>query len=232
MEIRKSLIGKGWHSNRKGGRGKHLVSPGRRAVMSLSNDAENRGFLEKRSFCSIPASPPSTASTRCVAIYEKNMFEQPSERKEEFITNWIKPNLRNEVGEIQRVLENFLKIEPSRENILKFAAILESAPLIELTDEQWENLENTDSFHKINEGDLLRVEGLVEEYNAELPEGRKRSSQNILNGFQNGSSMEAPTIVQNEEGTTHLISGNTRLMIARALGIRPKVIIAKFPTEA
>lgn len=156
------------------------------------------------------------------------MFEKQQDNKSEnLIPNWIKPNLRDEAGEIKRVLEDFLGIEPSRENIIMLANVLEAESLVELTDELWEQLENTDSFHKVTRGDFETVEKLTEEYNKELPEGRRRSVKNILDGFQNSQPMEAPTIVENREGKIHLISGNTRLMTARALGIRPRVIIGK-----
>ena len=156
------------------------------------------------------------------------MFEQPQESKSENLTpHWIRPNLRNEIGEIQRVLESFLDIEPSRENVIKLVQTLEVSPLVELTDELWEKLENTESFHEIQKGDFQAVEKITEEYNKDLPEDRKRSAKNILDGFRNNQPMEVPTIIENEEGGIHLISGNTRLMTARALGIRPQVIISK-----
>lgn len=146
---------------------------------------------------------------------------------EDFPTNWIRPNLRNEVGEIQRVLQTFLEIEPSKENILKLVASLEASPIIELTDELWSKLENTESYYEVQKGDFEAVENIIKEHNEELPEERKRSVESIINGFHNNNPMEVPTIIENEEGRLHLISGNTRLMTARALGIRPQVIIAK-----
>jgi len=39
--------------------------------------------------------------------------------------------------------------------------------------------------------------------------------------------MKMPTILKDGTGRLHLISGNTRLMISRALSVRPKVIIGE-----
>lgn len=149
-------------------------------------------------------------------------------RKHAPVPNWIRPDLSNEEEELRRVLKNFVGIEPSIENILKLTEALNTPPLTELTSERWAKLENTDSFHKIKKGDFKRVGELVEKYNTDLPEGHKRSLQRILDGFYNNQPMEVPTILENEVGSIHLISGNTRLMTARALGITPRVIIGKW----
>ena len=50
----------------------------------------------------------------------------------------------------------------------------------------------------------------------------------LLDAFSSGASMEMPIIWKRGDGALHLVSGNTRLMIMRAQGIRPKVLIASF----
>lgn len=143
--------------------------------------------------------------------------------------DWIRPNLQEEKenGEIARVIVEFLKKEPTTENITIIIGALESAPVLDLSDEEWELLENTDSLISVRVGHIEDVEKYVEKRNSKLPPEDRHDFKKILNGFQNGSKMQMPAILRDASGRTHLVSGNTRLMICRALNVRPKVIIGK-----
>lgn len=142
--------------------------------------------------------------------------------------NWIRPDPEREKGEIERVLCGFLGLELNEENFKRLVSIIEKAAIVELSDEAWEILENTDSFHNIRTGHIEDVEKITEDYNRDLPQEKRRSVAMIKEGFMSGREMQLPIIVMNIKGIMHLLSGNTRLMVARALGIRPKVIIAKY----
>ena len=142
--------------------------------------------------------------------------------------NWIRPDLKRERGEIERVLQEFLGEVPSKENLKRVMEILDNAPMAELSEELWESLENTDSFHNIRPGHLEDIEKIVEEYNQELDPENKRYFERHLERYLKGIPMETPTIIRNKDGISHLISGNTRLMVARALGVRPKVVIGEW----
>ena len=48
-----------------------------------------------------------------------------------------------------------------------------------------------------------------------------------FDGEQPKNKVEMPLILKDKNGQSHLVSGNTRLMICRALGITPRVIIGK-----
>lgn len=142
--------------------------------------------------------------------------------------NWIRPNLQNERSEIERTLREFISIELTDTDIEKLTEIIEATPTIELTDEEWEKLDNTDSFHNVRPDHIEDVEEIIEKYNQDQSRGNQRSVELLVDGFNRGKEMEIPVILKNEKGETHLISGNTRLMVARALKIRPRVIIAEF----
>lgn len=148
-------------------------------------------------------------------------------REREIAPNWVRPNLQNEKGEIERVIKDFLLEEPNEENIKRVLTIFETSPLVELSDEEWEVLENTDSFHNVKKNHIEDAERITEGYNQELLPENKRNFKSILDGFIQGNEMEAPIIIKNGEGKLHLISGNTRLMVARALAVRPKVMIGQ-----
>lgn len=142
--------------------------------------------------------------------------------------DWIRPDLQEERGEIERVIVEFLKKEPNAENVSAVVSALESAPVVDLSDEEWELLENTDShLDNVRPGHIEDAEKINNIYNLELPPENRRDFKKTLAGFLNGSKMKMPTILRDKTGKLHLVSGNTRLMISRALSVRPKVIIGK-----
>ena len=141
---------------------------------------------------------------------------------------WIRPDLDRERGEIERVLKEFLGQEPNEENIRNFEIAVNNTTKVELSDEQWESLENTDSFHNVRPGHLEDVTNILDASNQELSPKNRRDLKKHLGRFIGNTPIEAPIIVKNKDGKLHLVSGNTRLMVCRLLGIRPKVIIAEF----
>jgi hypothetical protein len=130
---------------------------------------------------------------------------------------FARPELEYELGEVERVAEEFAKDNPKKfkeEFIEKFG----SAPMIELTDELWSKLENTESSSEISKGDWARVAGIAEGFdrNWKKPKGK----------MERGGTVYAPIIVE-VGGVLHVVGGNTRLMVARAHGITPKVVLVK-----
>jgi len=142
------------------------------------------------------------------------------------IPRWVRPDLQKERGEIERAVREFSGEEPNVENVQRVFDALKNAPMVELSDEMWAALDNTDSFHNIIPGHIEEARQITETYNQELPPQNRRDFGAILNGFKGGA-MEAPVIIKNKEGALHLVSGNTRLMIARSLGVKPDVIVAE-----
>ena len=143
------------------------------------------------------------------------------------IPEWIRPDLQNEAGELERVVRDFLGREPNAQNIAQILGFLENSPIVELSDADWELLENTDSFHQVVPGQIETARNINQKYNEKLAAENKRDFESLLGSFFQGNKIECPTILKNKEGKLHLISGNTRLMIARALKIRPRVIIGE-----
>jgi hypothetical protein len=130
-----------------------------------------------------------------------------------------------ERGEIRRVIEEFLGQSSTEENIKRVVELLESAPMEELTEQMWARLENSDSYD-VAPGDIEKVKSLLEEHDRDLPPEKRRDLAVIENGFKQGLSMKAPMILERND-RLHLVSGNTRLMVSRAFGARPQVIIGK-----
>ncbi len=145
----------------------------------------------------------------------------------ENFSNWVRPDISGEMGEIQRVAQEFLGQELTKSNIANVADVLKNGEVVELSDQEWDRLENTDSFHSIRPGEIEDAEKIVDGLNQALDEETKRNFRKTLTGFLNGSLMAMPMILKKPSGEIHLVSGNTRLMICRALKIRPKVVIGK-----
>jgi hypothetical protein len=149
------------------------------------------------------------------------------QNSEKFV-NWVRPNLQNERSEIERAVSEFVGIEPTHENVERVIESIGTALISNLSEADWQKLENTDSFENVRPGHIEDVERIIETYNKDLSRGTQRNVSLLVGGFKSGNEMETPVILESESGYLHLVSGNTRLMVARVLNIQPKVIIAKF----
>lgn len=136
--------------------------------------------------------------------------------RENFDTNnmFVFPSYENEKGEIRRVAELFSPNDPN-EFIRLFLERYSLAKLIYLTDDIWSKLDNTDSFD-ILEGDWEAVEDAALENDRDYMKFRK--------AIESGRPLPAPIIVKVGE-RYHKVAGNTRLMVARALGITPQALL-------
>ena len=128
--------------------------------------------------------------------------------------NFIFPDLRYEMGEIERTAKLFAS-EHVKDFMKKFVEQAQESELIDLTEDIWKDLENTDSFD-ITKHDWEQV--------AEYSEFVGRDWQTKRDLIQNGTPVHAPVILK-KGNVYHKIAGNTRLMVARALGVVPKVLI-------
>ena len=123
---------------------------------------------------------------------------------------------QTEIGEIERVAKHvgepeeifvprFLQATLPKEN---------KAHLVELDEDVWSQLQNTASYD-IAKGEWDKVRNII---------GDKRDWEGYRRRMENGQRIDAPIIVK-LPGEYHKVSGNTRLMVACALGITPKVLI-------
>lgn len=131
---------------------------------------------------------------------------------------FIKPDIFAELGEFQRVGELFLI-----DSATLMCVAENEGELMLLSDLVWNTLDNTDS-KDITLGDWATVA-----HNSVV---LKRNYVDLKDKLQAGKEIDAPVIMK-YKNTYHLVSGNTRLMVARALGIRPNVLLFEvFDNEA
>lgn len=124
-------------------------------------------------------------------------------------TPFLFPNIEREAGEFERVAKSF-GLETS--TLMSQAT---KGELVDLDDETWQRLENTDS-NQLEAGDWKKVE----EYSAHV----NRDWAGLRDKIISGEAIDAPIIMKFGE-RYHLVSGNTRLMITKAIGIKPHVLI-------
>lgn len=139
--------------------------------------------------------------------------------------NWNKVSFDSEISEMRRIAEHFT---PDKDTTRKQAVdgnlkylrqhYTKSVPAI-LTNQIWSKLGNTDSWNTRTLSDV----------NKAILDNSKtsgmRDSTSIVMEYMSGV-VRCPIVLQTEDGYT-LIAGNTRLMVAKALGVIPKCVIIK-----
>lgn len=132
---------------------------------------------------------------------------------------FIAPDIQAEEGEFDRVGKEF----GMESDVLMFLA-KEEGKLQMLDNTLWSRLTNTESTD-ILKGDWDVINAIIEHSNttAENP----RDWKDLKNKIESGTKLDAPIIMKYGE-TYHLVSGNTRLMVSKALGINPEVLIFEY----
>ncbi|MDO8469676.1 MAG: hypothetical protein Q7S84_01470 [bacterium] len=146
------------------------------------------------------------------------MHESPNEKTKEL---FIVPDVSRERGEIERVAVEVFGAQDTGEFFSRFLEAAKTAPLVELSEDIWSRLENTDSY------DIPPKDWpLVKEHAVEGHPDHPRDWRFYKTRYEQGGPIEVPIIVKKGDAF-HLVSGNTRLMVARAMGKVPKVLIVE-----
>lgn len=90
---------------------------------------------------------------------------------------------------------------------------IQKSPVVKMTDAFWNEVENLSKNDSIDE-----IENMVSSYT--IP----RNVQRIVDGIENGHNLPYPVILKGDDGY-HIMSGNTRLNVARVLGAPTEAII-------
>jgi len=125
---------------------------------------------------------------------------------------WTKPNIESETEEFKRTAD---ELNLDLDKLIRSAA---RGFTQELNDDLWSNLQNTDSYGIRS---MKEVELLALEYGKDL--------ESIVDAIGKGQSIPSPIILIGN-GKPYLIAGNTRLMIARAMGIIPEIFCIDLST--
>lgn len=128
-----------------------------------------------------------------------------------------RPDLKNEMDELQRVVQDLSRDENIDISVEQIVKAFNNSKEETLTNDIWGKLENTES-NEIQKGDTNAVMKIAKMYNKTSP---KVLSKAIIKG-----EYERPLIIKFGD-RYHLVAGNTRLCTAAAIGVSPKVFIAK-----
>ncbi len=137
-------------------------------------------------------------------------------------SNFVFPDIENEHGEIERVANKYNPQNPEA-FIRSFYGKAREAELVDLTEEMWSELDNTDSFD-IPQSGWKQITEHINHTNQET--GATRNWEHLKQKIEQAQELDAP-IVLSYLNKTHLVSGNTRLMVARALGKTPKILLVE-----
>jgi hypothetical protein len=122
-----------------------------------------------------------------------------------------KPDIFSEKGEFERVADTF-NIDSS---VLLWSA--QQGSMTQLTEDIWSTLQNTDSY-SVEKDD----HDTAHQHAESVGRNYRVVAEAIYAGVANNEPIHAP-IVMKIGNAYHLVSGNTRLMAARAYGVAPKV---------
>ena len=118
---------------------------------------------------------------------------------------WLVPLLEEELSEFIRVSKE-LGI-----NLTILFSLFDEGTVEVMDNQTWCSLENTDSGQALSVDDVIQISTSYE-----------RDARVLLSAFRAETDMYMPIVLFLETGKTHLVSGNTRLMICRALNITPR----------
>lgn len=138
-------------------------------------------------------------------------------------TSFIKTTFNTERGEFDRVAKDFSgeSAVAFSENKKALERFYSKSNLTELTDIIWKNLENTDSYAIHNLDDIKKA------IMGNFASSGSRDVESVIKEFLSGS-VRAPIILcYNSNKNYTLVAGNTRLMVARMLRVKPKCVFIK-----
>jgi cytidyltransferase-like protein len=144
-----------------------------------------------------------------LGILEKRLDEYNSQTQDDKYTAYVE----REESEIERTGEEFnVPLED-----LKFAFI--AGKMVILSEDIWAKLENSDSWEVKTIDDAIK---LADKYN--------KNWRPTYEAIKAGEDIDPPMVLNYADTHYYLVSGNTRLMFYKALGITPKVLMGFIDT--
>ena len=141
-------------------------------------------------------------------LIRKILREQPNPIK------WVKPDYEDEEEEFELTASEIG--DDYEETLSSLINGYWNSTIEVLTDEEWSQMGNTDSWELSTEEAIYNVIG-----------GYGRSNERILKHslepLRNGGVVETPIVLYMENYPPYLIAGNTRLSACKVLGITPMV---------
>jgi Fe-S-cluster formation regulator IscX/YfhJ len=131
-----------------------------------------------------------------------------------------------ERGEAERVADSYGKLTqpPTDSNGLWQKIVMAAKNPANLRVIMPQQIDSIDNFDDVHSNSLEQV--------VEYLESKPRDWRSILQAFQQGGSLPAPVVIVLPNGVNHLMSGNSRLMMCRALKKPAKVLFVSMNQES
>lgn len=135
-------------------------------------------------------------------------------------SNWKIPSLSNLKQEfkIEQEMKNnkYWKDEEDFLNAIKNGKIITITPS---EDQSIDYRSRTESYEELLD--------LIQSYKSYPQFRNEETIKAIYNSFKNNQSMDYPIVIEDEDGSRRIFSGNTRMDVAFQLGVNPKVLLIK-----
>ena len=135
-------------------------------------------------------------------------------------SNWKMPSISQLKQEFK--IEQEMKGNEFWEDEEEFINAVKNGKIITITPSEDQNIyyrSGTESYDELLD--------LIQSYQS-YPEFRnEKTIKAIYDGFKTNQPMDYPIIIENEDGSRRIFSGNTRMDVAFQLGINPKVLLIK-----
>jgi hypothetical protein len=125
--------------------------------------------------------------------------------------------ITDEMDEIERAVQDLSRDGDLETTVNDVVEAFKNGKEIQITDDIWKKLENTES-NEVKKGQMKKVVEIAKKYNKTSPYILKKS---LVKDDYN-----RPLIIK-FGNRYHLVAGNTRLCTAAALGMKPQVIIGE-----
>jgi hypothetical protein len=125
--------------------------------------------------------------------------------------------ITDEMDEIERAVQDLSRDGDLETTVNDVVEAFKNGKEIQITDDIWKKLENTES-NEVKKGQMKKVVEIAKKYNKTSPYILKKS---LIKDDYN-----RPLIIK-FGNRYHLVAGNTRLCTAAALGMKPQVIIGE-----
>lgn len=180
---------------------------------------QKMGLDDKKKIQNI-GGPEENMSNVLSGIFIKKFDQQNPDFKDKLYEGQKKDKydfIDKEIEEIKRVVQDLSRDEKIDISVKDVVKSFRNAREIQIPDEIWGKLENTESNH-IKMGDMDSVKEIAKKYNKSNP---------IKLGKALKSGVYDRPLILKFGDRYHLVAGNTRLSTAAALGIMPIVLIGE-----
>jgi len=135
-------------------------------------------------------------------------------------SNWKMPSLSSLKQEFK--IEQEMKDNKYWKDEGDFLNAIKNGKIITITPSEDQNIDyrsRTESYEELLD--------LIQSYKS-YPQFRNEETINaIYDGFKNNQSMDYPIVIEDEDGSRRIFSGNTRMDVAFQLGVNPKILLIK-----